>query len=344
VTDIKNKQTKSQCFHESLRKHMSEATGPKRTEVDVIRTAIWFASIKQRLSASTAYEIERRLEPDGFGYSDNNDPYHKNKWSKYQTGQRTPSKDLITRVDSQLPGTQCLIDHVLWKCLKIDFKNSLIAGSWFKELSPNIQQIIFEDNSSNIVGNASRIKFSEVQLKMLERRAGIESLACLIILFHESYSAGSHERALEIGISIYKVLLILSNTLPFKHFTIELFYIFNVRVFSKINANGLGFRFDEFNFVDAVELLNTLLLILEDNGQSTNSVHTMIHLIDGKYGFDIMSALNAPIGPMCHKFEINQKIIQRYDTQEKLRVWGKDNLYSPNREKFPHLYSIDVEI
>lgn len=335
MTDIKNKQTQSQRFHESLRKQMSEAIGPKRTEVDVIRTAIWYELIKKKLSANTAYEMERKLEPGAFGYNEYHEQYHKNKWSKYQVGARTPNRALIAKVDCQLSGTKYLIDHVLWRCLKVDIKSTFDADSWFKELGPNILQTIFEDNSSNIVGNARRIKFSRVQLKMLERRAGIEALACLMILFQESYSEGSYGKTLDVGISIYKVLLIVCNTLPFKHFTIELFYIFNKKVFSQVDCDGLGFRFEEFNFAAAVELLNYLLLDLEDNGHYLNSLDTMLKLIDGEHGFDIMSALRAPIGPIRAKLELNSKDYRNYEWQEKLRIWGKNNIYSLNREFLP---------
>ncbi|MDP3742928.1 MAG: hypothetical protein Q8Q76_01130 [Methylotenera sp.] len=337
MTDIKNKQIESKHLHDTLRKQMAEASEPRKTEIDVIRTAIWYALVKQKLSASTAYEIERILEPDGFGYSKNRDPYHKNTWPKYQAGKRTPNKALINKVDSQVSGTQYLIDHVLWECLKVDTKRKFDANSWFKKLRANIQQIIFEDNASNVLGNTRRIKFSEVQLKMLERRAGVDALACLMILFHESYSEENHERALDIGISIYKVLLIVNNTLPFKHFTMELFYIFDKKVFSKINANGLGFRFDKFSFVDAVELLNTLLLVIEDSGQSVNSLDTMIRLIDGEHGFDIMSALRAPVGPILVRNECNLKEYLNYDMQKKLRAWANSNIYSDKREKFPFI-------
>ena len=335
MTDIKYKETQNQRFHGSLRKNMVEATGPKRTEIDVIRTAIWYAQVKQKLSANTAYEIERKLEPNAFGFNKYHDEYHTNKWSKYQVGERTPNKALIASVDCQLSGTQYLIDHVLWKCLKVDINSAFDVDSWIKELRPNIQQVIFEDSFPNIIGGVRRIKFSEVQLKMLERKAGIEALACLMILFHETYSEGNHERALDIGISIYKVLLIVNNTLPFKHFTIELFYIFNKRVFSQINSNGLGFRFDEFSFVDAVELLNKLLLVIEDNGQSVNSLYTMINLMDGKYGFDIMSMLRAPVGPIVPKTDFNLEHYLNYERQKQLRIWAKSNIYSENREETP---------
>ncbi|MDO9149743.1 MAG: hypothetical protein Q7U33_00015 [Methylotenera sp.] len=335
MTDIKYKETQNQRFHGSLRKNMVEATGPKRTEIDVIRTAIWYAQVKQKLSANTAYEIERKLEPNAFGFNKYHDEYHTNKWSKYQVGERTPNKALIASVDCQLSGTQYLIDHVLWKCLKVDINGAFDVDSWIKELRPNIQQVIFEDSFPNVVGGVRRIKFSEVQLKMLERKAGIEALACLMILFHESYSEGNYERALDIGISLYRVLLIACNTLPFKHFTTELFYIFDKKVFSQIDANGLGFRFDEFNFVEAVELLNTLLLVIEDSNQSVSSLDTMIKLIDGGHGFDIMCVLRAPIGPVNPESKSNQKLSQKFKMQEKLRTWGRENLSSSNRAKFP---------
>jgi hypothetical protein len=335
VTDSEELNKKNQYFRDSLRKNMLNATGPKRTEADIIRTAIWYEFVRQKLSASTAYEIERKLEPSAFGYTKNHEPFHKNKWTKYQVGKPTPNVTLVNEVDKQVPNTKYLLDHVLWLCLQPNIHDRFNTEEWLKKLIPDIQKLVFQHNSTNNIYSSNRIKHSVVQLKMLERRAGIEALACLMILFHEASSERSHDRALDLGISIYKVLLVISNTLPFKKFTSELFLIFNKRVFSQINANGLGFRFDEFNFFDAVELLSDLLLVLEDNGQSINSLNTMNQLIDGKYGFDIMSALRAPIGPISTKSEHNIKDYQIYERQQETRAWARSNIYLKTRKIFP---------
>ncbi|MDP3819090.1 MAG: hypothetical protein Q8Q57_08860 [Methylotenera sp.] len=335
MTDIEYLNNKSQYFRESLRKNMNEATGPKKTDVDVIRTAIWYEFVRQKLSAHTPYEVERILEPDAFGYTEDAEPYHKNKWTKYKVGKFTPYSALIAKVEYQLPGTKYLLNHFLWECLKADINKEVDIKLLLKELSPEIQQVIFEHNLTQVDCSIHRIKYSDIQLKMLERRAGLEALTCLMILFREAYAEKNHKKTLNIGISLYRVLLIVCNTLPFKHFTMELFYIFDKRVFSQIDANGLGFRFDEFSFVDAVELLNELLLAIEDGGQSTNGLETMIKLINGEHGFDIMSALRAPIGPILAKTEYNLKDYQNYERQERLRTWANMNIYSVNREHLP---------
>jgi len=324
-----------------LRKNMVAARGRRKDEVDVLRTAFWYAEAKARLSASSAYRIERILEPKAFRKNKDGDWIHKNKWSKYEVGQHVPNDALATQVDLILPGTKRLLNHTLWKALQTKNSGRENIEDWLRQLAPDIQKIVFNADRHSPGSTSRRASISRRQLKMFERRAGIDALACLTILLRESCNQGEQAIALDLGTSLYRVLLILCTTVPAGDFALELLDIYRERIFSLVRYEGRKFYLEDCDFLDAVSLLNMLLLALEDNGLIgigwDDRVQAVCKLLDGGYGqgFNVQFAVAPLIGPDKPLTDANAKAYRDLERQKRFRQWGKEQIFSSTREVLP---------
>lgn len=293
-----------------------------------------------RLSASTAYKIERLLEPKAFGKNKDGDDIHRNKWPKYEVGQHVPNDALVTQVEAELPGTKRLLNHVLWRALQAAPGVNENIDDWLRQLAPDIQNIVFHKDRLNPGNGSRRDSLSKRQLKMLERRAGIDSLACLTIFLRESCKNHGKD-VFDVGTALYHVLLMLCTTTPLGDFAIELLDVYRDRVFSQVRHEGLKFHLEDSDFLDAVGLLHTLLLALEDNDligvEWDDSVQAMCKLLDGGYGqgFNVKFAVAPLIGPDGPLTDANAKDYRDLERQKRFRQWGKEQIFSSTREVLP---------
>lgn len=327
-------------FRMGLRKAIEAAAQSGRKDVtDVLRTALWFADVSSRLNATTVYEVEHTLEPEAFGKNGDGDYFHRNKWTKYKVGKHTPNDSLVARVDTRLPGTERILNHVLWEVLQTQQEIDGHTSDWLRQLVPDIQQIIFKTHSYGTGNSHQRLIPNRRMLIMLERRAGIDSLACLTILLRESCVQGESAHTFDIGRSLYRVLLILGTTIPIGKIYLELLDVYRARIYSMARHKGLRFRFEDFDFMEATHLLRELLLALEDNNRSGvrwgDSVRAMCKLLDGGYGFDVKFALDPPIGPDDPLSESNAAAYREFERLERFRQWGKVSIKTGGHERFP---------
>lgn len=320
---------------------MVAARGGRKDEIDVLRTAFWFAEIKMRLGAPSAYKVERRLENDAFGKNKDGDIFHRNKWPKYEVGQHVPNDALVTEVDLTLPGTKRLLNHTLWKALKTKNGVNENIEDWLRQLAPDIQKIVFNTDRHSPGNSYRRASISGRQLNMLERRAGIDALACLTILLRESCNQGEQAIALDLGASLYRVLLILCTTAPAGDFALELLDTYREQIFSLVRYEGRKFYLEDCDFLDSVSLLNMLLRALEDNDLIgvgwDESVQAVCKLLNGGYGqgFNVKFAVAPLIGPDKPLTDANAKAYRDLERQKQFRQWGKEQIFSSTREVLP---------
>lgn len=336
---MKNTQPREQRILQLLQKHLQAAQGGRRDQIDVLRTALWYTEIKARLNAYTGYEIERLLEPKAFWKNEYGERVHRNKWSRYEFGKHVPRNALATKVDLKFPGTKRLLNHVLWEALRIKSSTNENVDDWLRQLSPDIQKIIFHA-SRHGSENDWHASLSGRQLKMLERRAGIDTLACLTIILQECAKRGERVELFKIGTSLYRVLLILCTTIPIGNFALELLKIYRERVFSLARHKGQIFHLEDAHFLDAVGILRTIFLALEDNpriGVGWDArVQAVCSLWDGGgHGFAIKFALDPIIGPDGPLTDINATDYRDFERQKRFRQWAKDQMSSGERETLP---------
>lgn len=336
---MKDKYLHEQHFRNTLQKNMAGAKSSRKDEIDVLRTAFWFAEVKTRINASSFYAIEKFLEPEAFWKNEENRHIHMNKWPKYEVGQHVPSNSLTTRVNAKLPGTKRILNHVLWKTLQAKYWTKECADDWLIQLGPDIQGVMFQTHRYGTSESFQRIHSSRNQLIQIERRSGFDALACLTILLRESCEQGENPFSIEIGKSIFRMLLVLCRTNLFGNFAQEIFDVYRNKIFSLPRCNGQIFRLETFNFLEAVGLLNILVLQINDRSKSDQNgnglVEVMYKLLDGDYGFDAKFALDPPIGPCDPLNEFNSKEWGKFERYKRFRQWGKEQIFSDYREILP---------
>lgn len=322
-------------FSKRLRASVASATGPRHGPVDVIRIALWCQTLKQRVQALTIYQLEQRLEPRAFGANEHGDPYHWNKWSYYQIGKHKPRRQLVDLAEKEAPGSTALLEHVLWDVLKEKQNTSQLLSKGLRRLSPEVQEVIFDRH-----GNQKYERLQYRQLRMLERRAGIDALAALSILLRRASDQGDGQGALDIGISLHRVLLITCTYAVFDPLAEEFFKIFNTRIFPKACSATEKIWFDEsYSFRLSTFWLNVLRLQLEDNNQigvsHNEQIKAMCKLMDGFWGYDVKFMLDPHITPIHPRSDENKKEYELSDSRVRLRKWAMMVILSGKQAKFP---------
>lgn len=339
MIDIKEQSERWSHFSQGLQNSIASATGGRRDEIDVLRTAFWFSEIKRYLDAGTSYAVEHKLEPEAFGKNIEGDHYHRNKWPKYEIGRHVPSVELAAKVERQIPGTARLLNHVLWDSLRTKHCAKEKANDWLQQLAPDFQNIVYKPGSFSTVRDCLRVKIGKVLLAKLERRAGIEALACLTILLRESNELGDSKTAMAIGKSLYRVFLILITTNAFKPIAPELVDIYRLRIFPLVRHQGEAFHLDSFQFFEAANILRELSLQLEDayhiGGSWLNSVRAKIKLLSGPHRLDVKFALDPPLVPCVKRTSENEDIWKRAEQRERFRQWGLNSISSGGNERWP---------
>ena len=326
-----NIKKKSWCAAEvlnTLKANMRKAKGLKNDEIDAFKTAFWYEEVKRRLNVTTSYEVEQKLDPESFVRDAAGDLMHKSKWSQYRGGLHVPMSPLVNKVDSALPGTKWIINHVLWDTLHEGVFGSGNIESCIKRLDQKIQTILFKTESQGLSINYRRIDVSIRLLSRIENRAGIDALACLTILFREACEAGNAADAILIGQSIHKMLLVLSATNKFGFFDAVLFDIYRDNIYPLSPHNEIEFKFAEYNFSRDVILLTRLIYQAKVPEQykdiSEQKIKIAYKLLKGDYGLEVKFALATPTGPKSPLSEANQKDWESYISAEKYRAWGRE--------------------
>jgi len=338
-TDLDKQSNLQLKFRMNLRKNMLNAQGTRHDVVDVFRTALWYALLEQRLSICSAYQMEKRIEPHAFGKNESGDQYHRNKWPAYRVGRHTPNHDTVKLAELQASGSAYLINHVLWDALRGRKRLEWLMNTGLRQLARDVHAVIYK--SSRYRHDETRIsRLSSADLLRLERRAGLDALAAQIIFLRLADEQGDREQALEIGESIYRVLLILSTNLPLFNLYTEFLFLFQVYVFPMAHNGHRGVIVDDTSdFGRARDQLHWLRLELEDAdliGYTTKAENeAMANLLHGKWGFHIQFALAAPIGLLSCASEKNADDQNMIATAERFRAWGWEMINTGGREVLP---------
>lgn len=328
-------------FRTRLRKSLATATGPRRDEPYVLSTVLWVELVKSRSECSTYYGLECLFEPGAFGKNVHGDPYHFNKWPKYAIGLARPSKALVARVDRKIRGSARLLQHPLWEILRENSKSNKRKESWLGRLSPDVQRIVLEQNL--IISATGEGTFPTAsQLQMLERRAGIDSLAYLSLLLVEALeSEGQTEVALSIAQSLYRVLLMTCVYHPFINFADELFDCFRRRLLARVQHAGQRFGLELINFSEATLILLLQVLRQEDSdgigATEKEKNRGCLKVLDGKCGFDLKFALNPPLISLdpSQGGDDDEGKRRSLERSRRLWEWGLQTIRSGEVKKFP---------
>lgn len=323
-----------------LRESLQKAVRSSRHDViDVVRTALWYSEIAQCLCVFTVYQVEKHMEPDAFDKNSFGDPYHRNKWSAYRIGRHKPHRRLIIQAEEKVPGSAFFIDHVLWDAIRGRKKLDWLINIGLKQLSKDVQKVLYKGDHF-AMGDKLVPRLMKQHLRQLERRAGFDALAALVIFLRLTNAQNDRERALEIGESIYRVLLIVCTHLPFANLRSEIFALFRMYVFPMARDEHRGIVVSaNFDFGEATLMLNRLCLQLEDANQIgvsyRDGVRAKCHLLDGKWGFHIQFALAPPIALLALPSKSNAHAHRLTASAERFREWGWRMLRTGGKEILP---------
>lgn len=232
---------------------MAQKRVPKRVEdVDTVRTVYWFRYLEDWLGTDQPREIQRIIAPDTIGLDANGGRKQNNRFLGYSKGEHVPRAPLIASAERVAPRSSRVLNHALWMALRQEGSVTKLAEGWIRQLDPEIQRIVLSSGGEIELGpNRHRIG-------ALERRAGMDSLAALTIIFRMSHEQGEAEWAWLYAESIFRVLLLMWPYLDRWGIADQLFQIFVQRVFSLVSFQGKRMGLENYDYPTMAQLLHEL--------------------------------------------------------------------------------------
>ena len=252
----KGKDNRSDGFREMARNRTS-----KHDSIDSIRTRYWYAMLEMETGLQSAYAMERWFEPDAFGVGEKSSKrYHRNKWASYRNGKRTPRTALIEQVDGRQLGSARLINHVLWRTLRVSEEVRSHIGPWISELEPSIQSLIHRKAAASPVSAKQRRRVDARLIGIIGRHASLDSLACLTMLLREAWETGNSSVAFHAVVPTLNVLIAHCCARPMFDLAEELYEIYKRDVFSLVIDDNMKYDFERYNFPQVVKIIHGILL------------------------------------------------------------------------------------
>jgi len=260
---------------------MSEERAPRRDpEVDAVRTILWFRTLGERLGSHTPREIQRVIDPATSGKDSSGELIRNNKFLGYSKGEHVPQARLVQRAAQVVPHSAYYLNHPLWQALRTSAPVNRTAHKWVRELAPEIQRIVLS-LQGELAPSASRHT-----LGALERRAGLDSLTALTILFRINQEHGQKEWAWACAASIFRVLLLLGPWLEIRLVDMKIFKIYVERVFSCTTLDGKRMALERYDYPTRALLLQMLADELKEcfTGQRERKLPHFyaLQVLDGK--------------------------------------------------------------
>lgn len=268
---------------------MRETCRKRRDDIDIVRVKLWYEEVRYRLSLKTSYQVEKAIEPMAFGKNEYGDPYHNNKWSGYAAGRHTPNKRLVELVEQQLRGTSEVLNNIFWEAIRGHKGVDWLIKEGVRYLPWEVQRILYKYNKDGLSNELFSFLYTK-ELLRLERLAGLDSLAALIIFLRIADSKNYRTAALDIGCSIYRVLLIVCTFPYYREHNAELLQLMKRYVFplSHDGNKCVAVENDE-GFSLEVKYLNNALLELEHEREGhltqKQKIRVMLDIIYGSESF-----------------------------------------------------------
>ncbi|WP_343597733.1 hypothetical protein [Acinetobacter sp.] len=268
---------------------MRETCRKRRDDIDIVRVKLWYEEVRYRLSLKTSYQIEKAIEPMAFGKNEYGDPYHNNKWSGYAAGRHTPNKRLVELVEQQLRGTSEVLNNILWEAIRGHKGVDWLIKEGVRYLPWEVQRILYKYNKDGLSNELFSFLYTK-ELLRLERLAGLDSLAALIIFLRLADSKNYRTAAFDIGCSIYRVLLIVCTFPYYREHNAELLQLMKRYVFPLAhNGNRCVGVESEEGFTLEVKYLNNIFLELEHEKErcliQKQKIRVMLDIIHGSENF-----------------------------------------------------------
>jgi len=232
---------------------MAQARTPKRDkDVDTVRTIYWFRYLEDWLGTHQPREVQRIIAPDTLGLNANGERKQNNRFLGYSKGEHVPHDPFVAIAERVAPRSSWALNHPLWMALRQKGSVAGLADGWIRQLDPEIQRIVLSPGREIGLGpNRHRIG-------ALERRASMDSLAALTIIFRISHEQGEAEWAWLHALSIFRVLLLMWPHLEHRTLADRVFQIFVQRVFHVVSSKNQRMDLEHYDYSTMSQLLNVL--------------------------------------------------------------------------------------
>lgn len=330
------------CFRSNSRKYTPDVKGKGRDVIDAFRTVYWFHGLRIQLgdSARNLHAMERRLEPRAFNISRDGVPYRRNKWWAYRVGLHTPVDSLVADVDTRGEGSRMQFAHVLWDTLRLQHPVSQFANDWIQRLEPSVQILLWtppKQQTKHV--RTRRRRIDRRTLDVLERRAGLDALACLTLLLREAYEAGNSEYAYELGFRVCRMLLLVSIDL-YAHGIANALYEFYDQAILPLGVHqGLYRTYRSIHFLALMGRVSNALYHLKGvevwKLSAKETRHYKQKILGRDYGWDLFYLFQPNEVPVDAQLIASDAYRLFWEAQCDLRGWVWEAIYRPIAQRRP---------
>lgn len=329
------------CTRSHSRQWKPGAQGKFRDVIDAFRTVYWLHGLRMRISAKCLHGMERRLEPEAFRISEDGVRYRHNKWRGYHLGRHTPLDSFVAEIDLRCEGSRMEFDHVLWDVLRLQHPVAHHAGEWVQRLEPTVQVLVWNRPTKlTTAGRIRRRRLDKRTFEMLERRAGLDALACLTLLLREAHEAGESEYAFELGYWLCRMLLLTGFDLRCHGIAAPLYEFYDTVILPLGSHRDLYRTYSaDIDFLELTQRLTHALCHIKGINvwrlTPEQTRHYQQKILGWGYGWDYFE-LFKPMEISTDPQLASDLIYQRYRTaQNMLRQWALNACLLPSHERIP---------
>lgn len=269
-----------------------------RCAIAKFKVRLWYACVYYGMGNMSAYALENYFEPLKIQTTDERTPF-RNKWSRYMRGENTPRKLLLEKVERDVPNTQVIIEHPLWRLLEQpEIKK---PEKWTALLPLELRSRVNAQFIKNPQGLIVGCKFSSRLVYYLATRTNLDTLFALSILWACSSLIDVRQNY---ATAIYQALLIFFVNKDNNILAIELFAIFKKQIFLATNWENVIFEMEMDIYERNLLLLKQVLTFTKHEFASTTSVNSrLLAILSGRFGF----GLSALLRPIWHRSSTRTK-------------------------------------
>jgi hypothetical protein len=309
-----------------------------RAAVNVLRVGTWFEALRWQAGEPSAYGVGKRVQPHTYRPRDGGKwPQHNNLWAKYARGLHLPGPDTVAAAERVAPGSSGILHTAAWEAFDVSAPIRGGGDALLRKLRFGVQRAVYIPRPLAL-GKVVRRSGSQLSLRMLEDQADLDSLAALVVLLREAHEAGDGDRALEIGKSLHKSLLIVTITSHFAALWAELFEFLKRLIFPMASDGNVAFDLDRDEFGAQRKYLNRVFLQMEDAGRFqyvSHSTRDLRKIVSGDYGLDLLFGLSPRLKLVRSAEHSSIDARRRLAWLQVARDWGLSVLRRGGCERVP---------
>lgn len=208
-----------------------------------------------------------------------------------------PSTALVKTIERRFPGSLAVLDHPVWRLLRLDRSLQIAIPNLLSQLPPHVFTVVRSGNTTAQSDIVLTSDWNTRRLRKLERQAGLDTLACLIMLLRKTQESGDSRQAHMFGRALCKMLLLMGRWL-YAHGIAQpmVSYVENV-LLPMAAQEGCRHGFGEQGYFGAATQLIRAANMIEANANklltSVQKADLMLDLLDDKFTLDLSVLVTA---------------------------------------------------